>query len=83
MSEATRQPTQRVRAEANLFDYAEPQGGRRSQSRNYLIKEIEMNRKIGNSVSIPLGMHRSVEKSNTSQHCIPSGMQPNKLKIKQ
>jgi hypothetical protein len=27
------QPTQRVSAEANLFDYAEPQGGRRSQSR--------------------------------------------------
>jgi hypothetical protein len=29
-------PTQRVSAEANLFDYAEPQGGRRSQSRTRL-----------------------------------------------
>jgi hypothetical protein len=28
-----------------------------------------------------VGMHRTVEKNNTTQHCMPSGMQPNKLKI--
>jgi hypothetical protein len=28
-----------------------------------------------------VGMHRSVEKKETNKHCMPSGMQPNKLII--
>jgi hypothetical protein len=35
-----------------------------------MIKQMEI------VATHPIGMHRSVEKNNTTQHCIPSEMQP-------